>query len=291
MKKCFLLSLLILSLFICWIQGASAQLVMTVYIQKNCTKCNSEIKALKDAGLEPVIKNIDTSPQAKKEVLEALGDAKYLGINYFPVLLVSDKATGMSGYAYCQIADFAITTAQGITENPEEEIADTTALVEDPKQEITTADISNNDMAKAMVERHNYWRSSLGIRPVTWSDELAKYAQEWANELAKRGCAFEHRPYDGKWEQRYGENIFMVSGRGVTPQEVVDDWAEERKDFDYKTQECKGEWYVCGHYTQIIWENSTQIGCAMVKCNGQEIWVCNYNPPGNYTGEKPYKKK
>lgn len=144
---------------------------------------------------------------------------------------------------------------------------------------------------KGMTERHNYWRKQLGIKPLTWSNELAAYAQKWADELAKRGCEMEHRPRTGSWAQKYGENIYWSWGMSNTAEAVVDNWAEEIQYFDYNADDwCVGG--VCGHYTQIIWESTTQVGCAMAKCSdGAEIWVCNYNPPGNYMGEKPYKKK
>jgi hypothetical protein len=29
----------------------------------------------------------------------------------------------------------------------------------------------------------------------------------------------------------------------------------------------------------------------MARCGNTEIWVCNYNPPGNWVGEKPYVRK
>lgn len=295
-----------LSLFLmCLIfaQSASAQLLITVYIKKNCPQCTSEIKKMKEAGLALKIKNVDISPQAKAEVVKELGGKQYLDIKYFPVLLMSDAQTGFSGYAYYEVADFAISTSRGENEDdiektdenmppdyPDDVLNDTNEKKEDNNTN-NASNTSNNPIAKEMVERHNYWRAKLGIGPVVWSDKLASYAQAWANELAKQGCAFEHRPRDGKWKQIYGENLYMIGGGSAKPKDVVDSWASEQKDFDFKTLECKGEWYVCGHYTQIIWENSTEIGCAFVKCNGQEIWVCNYNPPGNYNGQKPYKKK
>lgn len=141
----------------------------------------------------------------------------------------------------------------------------------------------NAAQAKEMTDRHNYWRASLGIPPLTWSDEVAQYAQAWANELAASSCKLNHRR-NGK----YGENLFWASGMKITPAFVTDDWASEREHFDHKTQTCaNGE--VCGHYTQQIWEETTKIGCGMAKCsNGAEIWVCNYDPAGNYVGEKVY---
>lgn len=144
---------------------------------------------------------------------------------------------------------------------------------------------------KGMVERHNYWRARVGVGPVSWSNDAAKYAQAWADELAKRNCNMEHRPKSGKWKQIYGENIYWSSGMQNEAGHVVDSWASELEYYDEKKLECKEEWYKCGHYTQLVWANSTEIGCGMALCGNEEIWVCNYNPPGNWVGQKPYTKK
>jgi pathogenesis-related protein 1 len=140
---------------------------------------------------------------------------------------------------------------------------------------------------KGMVKRHNYWRAKVKVPDVVWSDTLATIAQEWANELARRGCKMEHRPNNGKWDgSAFGENIYWSSGLENSADHIVDSWASEIEFFNKKTGKCKGG--VCGHYTQVVWRKTTEIGCGMAKCGNQEIWVCNYNPPGNYIGQKPY---
>jgi PadR family transcriptional regulator len=48
---------------------------------------------------------------------------------------------------------------------------------------------------------------------------------------------------------------------------------------------CRG---VCGHYTQIVWSNTREVGCGVARDSNREVWVCNYNPPGNWIGERPY---
>jgi len=140
------------------------------------------------------------------------------------------------------------------------------------------------DNMKGITERHNFWRAKLGIAPLTWSNELAEYAQNWANKLAARGCILEHS------KSQYGENIYWSSYRSL-PEDVVDSWASEQKYFNHDNQECKTG-AVCGHYTQIIWEDTKMVGCAKAVCeDGSEVWVCFYSPAGNVLGQKPYKKK
>jgi uncharacterized protein YkwD len=134
-------------------------------------------------------------------------------------------------------------------------------------------------LAKEMIASHNQVRSQVGVGPLTWSPSLAAYAQEWANKLAATG-QFEHRKTSG-----YGENLYWGQGRAASPSNVVTSWANEVSDYNYSNNNCRD---VCGHYTQIVWKNTTEVGCAVAKVRNEEYWVCNYNPPGNYVGQKPY---
>jgi pathogenesis-related protein 1 len=139
-----------------------------------------------------------------------------------------------------------------------------------------------------LIELHNKVRSDVGVGPVTWSKKLAAYAQEWANHLAVTGCRMEHRPNSGKWKQEYGENLFMGTAGYYGVADAVKSWESEKKYYHGQTIDTSNV-YKLGHYTQIVWEDTKQIGCAKIECKGNIIVVCNYNPPGNFLGKKPYK--
>ncbi len=134
---------------------------------------------------------------------------------------------------------------------------------------------------------------------VEWSPELARDAREWAQRLRdERGCGLEHRPRSGAFARRHGENLYWASAlrwsngatepQEVTPAQVVESWYSEKQHYDHASNSCaRGK--VCGHYTQVVWADSKRIGCARASCqDDSQVLVCNYDPPGNYIGRKPF---
>ena len=142
------------------------------------------------------------------------------------------------------------------------------------------------------VHVHNMWRREVGAPDLRWSTELAVRAGSWAATLAGRGCALRTSGDD-----ELGENLFYYGASGpsasrllaaVTPSFVVNDWASEVRNYSYARNSCaRGK--TCGHYTQVVWSRSREVGCGTATCAGdREIWVCNYRPVGNIRGQRPY---
>ncbi len=138
-----------------------------------------------------------------------------------------------------------------------------------------------------VVREHNRVRADVGVGKLMWSDEIGRYAQAWADHLAATTCQMKHRPREGKWKQRYGENLFIGTAGFYSFREAVQSWESEKADYNHGTFTGKSRKPI-GHYTQIIWKNSTKLGCGQALCNGNILMVCNYDPPGNYIGQKPY---
>ncbi|KAL1372018.1 hypothetical protein HN51_002186 [Arachis hypogaea] len=137
-------------------------------------------------------------------------------------------------------------------------------------------------LASQFLVPQNAARSVLRLRPLTWSAKLTRYAQWYANQR-RNDCALQHS------NGPYGENIFWGSGTGWSPAQAVDAWVSERQYYNYWRNSCaNGE--MCGHYTQVVWSSTRKVGCAVVTCNGGkgQFMTCNYDPPGNYIGERPY---
>ena len=156
--------------------------------------------------------------------------------------------------------------------------------------------------ASATVAVHNEWRSEVGVGEIHWSSELESKAEQWANSLKEGNeCRLKHgstgenlygagplMTADSKDEQ--GNWIWRNSLQTVTPKDVVDSWGSEKQWYDHESNACSAPaGKSCGHYTQVVWRDSTEVGCAMAVCEDfSQVWVCNYSPPGNVTGKRPF---
>lgn len=151
-----------------------------------------------------------------------------------------------------------------------------------------TGSKATKEEAQAALDFHNKVRKDVGVEPLEWSSELAAFAQAWAENLANNDCEMKHRPRSGEWIQKYGENIFWGSGGSYTALYASEDWYSEIKDYTYATLSYDN-WGGTGHYTQMVWRNTTKVGIGIARCvGGGIIIVANYDPSGNYMGQKPY---
>lgn len=132
------------------------------------------------------------------------------------------------------------------------------------------------------IDAHNRWRADVGVPPLKWNENLENYAAEWAVINGKKGCKMVHRD-----ESPYGENLYWSSGMSFSPKGSVDSWGSEIEDYNHEP--VGQEKAMVGHYTQIVWRTTTEVGCAAFECGNALLVVCNYNPPGNWVGQHPYR--
>ena len=128
------------------------------------------------------------------------------------------------------------------------------------------------------LSAHNAVRGKVNLPPLQWSNQLALAAQKWADTLLATH-QFQHS------DSPYGENLFDITGTAARPSLVVKHWALEAINYNYESNTCRG---LCGHYTQIVWRESKRVGCAVARGGGREVWVCSYDPAGNWLGRRPY---
>jgi len=161
---------------------------------------------------------------------------------------------------------------------------------------------------------HNAVRAAVqaqpALPPLIWNQTIADYAQQWATSLATTMCAQpQHRSPVDLIAKGYGENLATFGASGTlkggtasTAQQAVSAWAAEKTCWTFGTisgtETCDKTCYTnlhsdgCGHYTQVVWRGSTELGCGVATCkNGaltEDIWICNYAPAGNFIGRAPY---
>ena len=133
-----------------------------------------------------------------------------------------------------------------------------------------------------MLATHNAARRDAGVPALQWSDALTTSAQRWADTLRANGCNMRH-----SGARSLGENLAWAGGQMLSPSQVVGMWVGERRTYDAARNTC-APGAVCGHYTQVVWRSTTQLGCAKAQCGRSEVWVCQYTPPGNYVGQRPF---
>lgn len=137
--------------------------------------------------------------------------------------------------------------------------------------------------AQQALDFHNAKRQEVGVPPLQWSLALSGVAQDWANQLATSGCALQHTQHS-----QYGENLFGGSGLPFSALDAAKDWYTEVTQFKYAPL-TTANFAATGHYTQMVWNHSTELGMGQATCSdGTIIIVAEYNPPGNYLGQTPY---
>jgi hypothetical protein len=90
---------------------------------------------------------------------------------------------------------------------------------------------------------------------------------------------------------REGENLFTGTRGAYTYHEMVDLWVAERKDYVPGVTpnfSRTGNPEAVAHYTQIVWRDTTRVGCALASNRTDDYLVCRYSPPGNVIGERVY---
>lgn len=140
---------------------------------------------------------------------------------------------------------------------------------------------AHNAIRAAVTKPDNYTGTWVPLPNVTWSDTVAASAQAWVNKLRdEQNCGLVH---EGSGTG-YGENL--ASGTNLSPTAAVNLWAGEKSKYTWSATYTVADFNAgSGHYTQVVWRKSTQIGCASATCGTNRVVIsCRYSPPGNVTG-------
>jgi len=142
-------------------------------------------------------------------------------------------------------------------------------------------------LRNAMLSAHSDARRTVGLSPLVWDAGLVADAARYAAEMA-RTRRFAHAPHDpAKLE---GENLWMGTRGAYAYGDMIAPWVAERRYYRagrIPDTSSTGKFGDVAHYTQIIWRNSTHVGCALASNASDDYLVCRYTPAGNIVGQSP----
>ena len=134
---------------------------------------------------------------------------------------------------------------------------------------------------KNILSDHNYHRKRHQVGNLVRNSEIESIAQGYTQTIAASGnVKHSGNTYKGT---KLGENIFWYLSGSVTltGTDASQSWYSEIKDYDYNNP---GFSSAIGHFTQLVWKGSNEIGCG-ASCGVYCVITCNYYPPGNYLGQ------
>ena len=145
----------------------------------------------------------------------------------------------------------------------------------------------SSEIETRLLAAHNAERSRAGVPPLRWADSLEAEARVWARELIATD-RFAHDPA----QHGHGENLWTGwGGRQFTPEDMIGDWMAEKANYRhgvFPNVSRTGNWSDVGHYTQLVWRDTTHVGCAVETRGDRSVLACRYAPPGNIDGRTAY---
>ena len=139
-----------------------------------------------------------------------------------------------------------------------------------------------------VLDAHNLEREDVGVPALRWNAALAVDAQRWADHLARTG-KFEHAPDNPRAVE--GENLWAGTKDHFSPEAMVSAWVREKRYFKpgtFPDNSTTGDVEDVGHFTQVAWRDTREVGCARAAGAREDILVCRYTTAGNWIGQQPF---
>lgn len=140
----------------------------------------------------------------------------------------------------------------------------------------TSESTASSGFEADILNAHNEKRALHGVQSLSWNDTLAKYAADYAaSTFSCDNVKLVHS------NGPYGENLAAGYSGGYKP---VNAWYDEIKQYDFSNPSFNE---ATGHFTQLVWKSTSQVGCAKVSCDNSwsQYTICEYsNTRGNVVG-------
>ncbi|XP_065323160.1 venom allergen 5.01-like [Gordionus sp. m RMFG-2023] len=159
---------------------------------------------------------------------------------------------------------------------------------------ITDARIPNATEIKEILDAHNNYRANVNppsdsMFKLIWNSEGAVRAEEMAKK-----CVFAHDLATDRSTSKYpvgGQNVHLTIRTIQYWSAVVKSWYDEISKFTYGVNGGSANFKQVGHFTQVVWGTTKEVGCGMSECPQGKMFTCNYYPSGNSGPyQEPYHK-
>lgn len=205
-----------------------------------------------------------------KSIFSKLAKAKTTSTTAAPTTTTAAAPTTTASPATTKKTTLAPTTTQKQTTKA----ATTSTKAAETTKAAAKSDSNLSDFASTMLNEHNKKRAlHKDTSALSWSSELASYAQNYADNFDCSG----NLVHSGG---PYGENLAL----GYDATGAVDAWYGEISNYDFSNPGTSSN---TGHFTQVVWKGTSKVGCGIKTCDN--VWghyvICSYQNAGNVGGQ------
>lgn len=160
--------------------------------------------------------------------------------------------------------------------------------------------LSEHNLLRSRAAQGLDQASAANMLKLSWSAELAAISQRWADQ-----CTFAHDVVRNKADgTRVGQNVFYSASTNELSESGVmgsvgaatSSWYDEVHNPGFNDTDIHPFVfsYGAGHYTQMVWADSSEVGCGLVYYQDpadswyKSLVVCNYAVAGNLRGGTMY---
>merc|ERR1712135_128354 len=120
------------------------------------------------------------------------------------------------------------------------------------------------------------------LKPCTCWDDTLSFDNKWCNT---------GKYNEGHTMCKYEDSVQASCGSytltGIDSQAVKDAIVDKHNEL--RARVANGKTGVIGHYTQVVWAETTDVGCGYIASSKGSYMACNYGPGGNVAGKRVYE--
>ncbi|MEC8097814.1 MAG: CAP family protein, partial [Bacteroidota bacterium] len=136
------------------------------------------------------------------------------------------------------------------------------------------------------LQVHNDARKEVGVAPLVWSEKLEQQALKYAKQIARTNNYEHSNTKDGEnlamfYEYEESNKLKTYIYSDTPLYDASKAWYEEIKDYKYSKIKRFRIGPKIGHYTQMVWKDTKEVGIASaISKNGKVYVVARYYPAG-----------